>query len=80
MPKNATIAPATAVRMGSFAPQEKKGITLMVAVRSFSSARVRVFIMAGTEQPKPIIMGMKALPESPKRRNTLSRMKAIRAM
>ena len=72
--------PATAVRMGSFAPQEKKGITRIVAVRSFSSARVRVFIIAGTEQPKPIIMGRKALPERPNLRNILSRINAIRAI
>lgn len=66
--------------MGSFAPQLKKGITLMVAVRSFSSASVRVLIIAGSEQPKPIIIGINALPERPKRRKILSRMNATRAI
>ena len=75
-----TIPPEIAVRMGNFAPQEKKGITRIVAVRSFSSARVRVLIIAGTLHPNPMIMGMNALPETPKRRNTLSRMNATRAI
>ena len=79
-PKSWHIPPAIAVSMGSFAPHEKKGITRIVAVLSLSSARVRVLIMAGSEQPKPIIMGMNALPESPKRRNILSRMNATRAI
>ena len=79
-PKDATSAPATAVRIGSLAPQEKNGMTRIVAVRSFSSARVRVLIIAGTEQPKPIIMGRNARPERPNLRNILSRMNAIRAM
>ena len=78
--KYATIAPATAVNIGSLAPHEKKGITLIVAVRSLSSASVLVFIIAGTEQPKPIIIGRKALPDSPKRRNILSRINAILAI
>ena len=66
--------------MGSLAPQEKNGITLMVAILSLSSARVLVLIMAGIEQPNPMIIGMKALPESPNLRNILSRMNATRAM
>ena len=80
MPAEATIAPATAVSMGSLAPQLKNGITLTVAVRSFSSASVRVFIMAGMEQPKPIIMGINALPDKPNLRNILSRINATRAI
>ena len=79
-PNATTIAPAIAVKMGSLAPQEKNGITRTVAVRSFSSASVRVFIIAGTEQPKPIIIGINARPESPKRRNILSKINAIRAI
>ena len=79
-PKAVTIPPATAVNIGNFAPHEKNGITLIVAVRSLSSARVRVFTAAGTEQPKPIIIGINALPESPKRRNTLSKTNAMRAI
>ena len=79
-PKNATIAPATAVRIGSFAPHEKNGITLIVAVFSFSSAKVRVLIIAGTEQPKPIIIGMNARPDKPNLRKILSKIKATRAI
>lgn len=75
-----TMPPAIAVRMGNLAPQEKKGITRMVAVRSFSSASVRVLIIAGTLHPKPMIMGMNARPETPKRRKIRSRMNATRAM
>ena len=80
MPNHATIAPAQAVNIGSFAPHEKNGMTRIVAVRSFSSASVLALIIAGTEQPKPMIIGINALPERPKRRNILSRMNAIRAI
>ncbi len=79
-PNDVTIAPATAVKMGSLAPHEKNGITRTVAVRSCSSASVRVLIMAGSEQPKPMIMGMNALPESPNLRKIRSKMNATRAM
>ena len=68
------------ITSGSFAPQEKNGITRTVAVLSFSSASVLVLIIAGTEQPKPMIIGRNALPESPNLRNILSRMNAIRAI
>ena len=68
--------PATAVSMGSFAPQLKKGMTRMVATLSFSLARVRVLIIAGTEQPKPIIIGINALPERPNLRKILSSINA----
>ena len=80
IPNFMTIPPAIAVRMGSFAPQEKKGMTRIVAVRSLWSASVRVLIIAGTLHPKPIIMGINALPETPKRRNTRSRINATRAI
>ena len=73
-------APATATRIGNFAPQEKNGIVLIVRVRSLSSIRVRVFTIAGTEQPKPIIIGINALPETPKRRKIPSRINATRAI
>ena len=79
-PNCITIPPAIAVNMGSFAPQLKKGMTLMVAILSFSSARVRVFIIAGTEQPKPIIIGINALPDKPNLRNILSRINATLAI
>ncbi len=79
-PQIPQIPPATAVKMGNFAPQEKNGITRSVAVRSCSSASVRVLIMAGTEQPKPMIIGINALPESPNLRKTRSNINAARAM
>ena len=37
IPAISTIAPAIAVNIGNLAPQEKKGITLTVAILSFSS-------------------------------------------
>ena len=79
-PKASAIPPAIATKIGSFAPQEKNGITLIVAVLSLSSASVRVLTIAGTEQPNPIIIGMNALPDKPKLRNILSKIKATRAI
>ena len=52
----------------------------MVIFRSRSEETVRVAMMAGTEQPKPMSMGTKLRPESPSRRSGLSIMKATRAM
>ena len=80
IPAIPAMAPAMAVNIGNFAPQEKNGITRTVAVLSLSSARVLVFIIAGTEQPKPIIIGINALPESPNFLNALSSINAIRAI
>ena len=74
------MAPAMAVSIGNFAPHEKNGITRTVAVLSLSSASVLVLIIAGTEQPKPMIIGINALPERPNFLNALSSMNAIRAM
>ena len=37
--------------MGSFAEQDMKGVSRMVIFRSRSEGRVRVAMMAGTEQP-----------------------------
>ena len=79
-PNASAIPPEIATKIGSFAPQEKNGITLIVAVLSLSSASVRVLTIAGTEQPNPIIIGMKALPDKPKLRNILSKIKATRAI
>ena len=76
----AAIAPHTAARMGAFAPQVKNGMTRFVMILSFSSASVLVLTAAGTEQPKPMIIGMNARPESPNLRNALSRMNATRAI
>lgn len=74
------IPPAIAVKIGNLAPQLKKGITRIVAVLSLSSANVLVLIIAGTEQPKPIIIGMNARPDNPNLLKILSRIKAIRAI
>ena len=77
---NSQIQPAIAVNIGSFAPHEKNGITLIVAILSCSSANVLVLIIAGTEQPKPIIIGRNALPVKPNFLNILSRINAILAI
>ena len=79
-PKASAMPPEIAVKIGSFAPQEKNGITRMVATRSCSSARVRVLIIAGTEQPNPIIIGINALPDTPNLRKILSKINATRAI
>ena len=57
-----------------------KGMSRMVMRRSRSLARVLVAITAGTEQPKPMSMGTKLLPERPILRSSLSITKATRAM
>ncbi len=80
IPKLITIPPEIAVKIGSFAPQLKNGITLTVATLSFSSANVLVLIIAGTEQPNPIIIGINALPDSPNLLKILSKIKATLAI
>ena len=55
-----------------------KGSSRMVMRRSFSFSMVRAPIMAGTVQPKPISMGIKAFPLRPKRRSSRSMIKAAR--
>ncbi len=57
-----------------------KGTSMMVMRRSFSFSMVRAPMTAGTVQPKPMSMGMKAFPERPKRRSSRSMMKAARAI
>ena len=79
-PNKVTVAPAHAVKIGSFALQEKNGITLIVAVLSLSVAKVLVLVIAGIEQPKPIIIGIKALPLTPNLLKILSRIKATLAI
>ncbi len=66
--------------MGSLALQDMKGVRTMVILRSRSLARVRVAMMAGTEQPKPISIGTKERPDRPILRSSLSITKATRAM
>ncbi len=58
------------------APQLMKGTARMVAILSLGLLRVRVAIIAGTEQPKPSIRGIKDWPWSPKAWRALSVRKA----
>ena len=57
-----------------------KGVSMIVIRRSRSLESVLVAMMAGTEQPKPISMGTKLLPERPMWRKSLSITKATLAM
>ena len=66
--------------MGILALQLIKGVSRMVIFRSRSELRVRVAIMAGTEQPKPMSMGTMERPDRPIFRSSLSMTKATRAM
>ena len=66
--------------MGSLALHDIKGVRIMVILRSRSLARVRVAMMAGTLQPKPMSMGTNEEPERPILRSSLSITKAMRAM
>ena len=52
----------------------------MVILRSRSLDTVRVAMMAGTEQPKPMSMGTMLRPDSPILRRGLSITNATRAM
>ena len=56
------------------------GTNIMVILRSRSEGRVRVDIIAGTEQPNPINIGTKLRPDRPMQRNSLSIKKATRAI
>lgn len=66
--------------MGIFAPQGMKEVVMTVMRRSRSCSIVRLAIMPGTEQPEPMSIGIKLLPERPNLRNTRSMMNATRAM
>ena len=76
-PKN---APANKAMMGSFAEQGMKVVVITVMRRADSDSMVRLAIMAGTPQPVPMSIGMKVLPDRPKRRKMRSKMKATRDM
>jgi len=56
-----------------------KGISKPVSTRAARFSMVRVAYTAGTLQPKPKIMGMKARPLSPRKAIALSMTKAARA-
>ena len=65
--------------MGIFAPQGIIVVVMMVMRRSFSFSMVFVAVTAGTPQPDATSIGMKLLPDRPKRRKTRSMMNATRA-
>ena len=66
--------------MGILALQGIKVVIMAVIRRSRSFSMVREAITPGTPQPVPMRMGMKDLPDRPKRRKIRSIMKAIRAI
>ena len=66
--------------MGILAPQGMKPVVMMVILRSRSCSMVREAMIPGTPQPVATSMGMKLLPDRPKRRKIRSMMKAMRAM
>ena len=76
-PKSAT---AIMEMMGSLAPQGMNVVVMMVIRRSRSFSMVRDDMIPGTPQPVPMRIGIKDLPERPKRRNILSMMNATLAM
>ena len=74
------IAPATIAINGSFAPQGINVVVIIVILRSRSLSIVREAMIPGTPHPEPINIGMKDLPDKPKRRKIRSMINAIRAM
>ncbi len=71
---------ANNVIMGNLALQGTIGVNMIVKSRSCLFSMVFVEYMAGTEQPLPRINGIKALPDSPNFRKSLSNRKAILVM
>ena len=76
-PKNAVEIRAIG---GSLAEHGMNVVVMMVSLREDSDSMVREAMMPGTPQPVPMIIGMKVLPDRPKRRKMRSRMKVTRAM
>ena len=72
--------PMSRAMIGSLAPQGINVVVMTVIRRSFSFSMVLVAMTPGTPQPEDTSIGMKDLPDRPKRRNTRSMMKATRAM
>ena len=70
----------TSAMMGSFAEHGIMVVSMAVMRRSRSFSMVLVASTPGTPQPDETIMGMKDLPERPKRRKTRSITKATRDM
>ena len=73
-------APAIRPIIGILAPQGIKVVVMTVMRRSRSFSMVRDAMTPGIPQPVPTSIGIKLLPESPKRRKILSIIKAMRAM
>ena len=80
MPLPSKNAPANKAMMGSLAEQGMKVVVMIVMRRALSDSMVRVDITAGMPQPVPMSMGMKVLPDRPKRRKMRSKIKATRDM
>ncbi len=51
--------------IGNLALHDIKGVTNIILYLSFFCSNALDAIIAGTEQPKPNIIGINALPESP---------------
>ena len=66
--------------IGSFAPHGINGVSNIVIRLSASDSIVLVAITPGIEQPVPISIGMKLLPDRPNFLNSLSMMKATLAI
>ena len=73
-------APANRPMIGIFAPQGMKPVVIMVILRSRSCSMVRDAMIPGTPQPVATSMGIKLLPDRPKRRKMRSMIKAMRAI
>ena len=73
-------AAANTAYIGIFAEQLIYGVRRMVIFLSRSEETVRVAMMAGTEQPKPMSIGTKLRPERPSFLKGLSITKATRAI
>ena len=63
----------------SRAEHDMKGKVIIVSSRLFRFSMVRVAMMAGTLQPKPVSIGKNDLPCSPTRRSKGSKSSAVRA-
>ena len=72
--------PASRAYTGSRALHDIKGATMIVTSLSRSDSSVRVAMIAGTLQPKPMIIGMNAFPWRPIACMIRSIRKAARAM
>ena len=63
--------------MSVLAPHGMKAATIIVILLSLSFSIVLVAMIPGTEQPVPIRIGMKDLPDRPNLRKILSSINAI---